>query len=121
MKHAAREGALAYSAPGTPPMKTIPFTQRVYRTVQRIPPGRVIAYGGVAALLGTPRAARGVGQALSSLPEGTHVPWWRVINRKGEISLPDYRGLLQRRLLEAEGVRFGHGGRVDWKRYGWLP
>jgi methylated-DNA-protein-cysteine methyltransferase related protein len=95
------------------------FSLRVYRMVQRIPPGRVIAYGGVAALLGTPRAARGVGHALASLPEGAQVPWWRVVNSKGEISLTHHRGMLQRTLLQAEGVRFERGGRIDLSRYGW--
>jgi methylated-DNA-protein-cysteine methyltransferase-like protein len=95
------------------------FSQRVYRTVQRIPPGKVIAYGGIAALLGTPRAARGVGHALATLPDGASVPWWRVVNGRGEISLTHHRGMLQRSLLQAEGVRFERGGRIDWKKYGW--
>jgi methylated-DNA-protein-cysteine methyltransferase-like protein len=98
-----------------------PFSQRVYRTVRRIPAGKVIPYGGIAALLGMPRAARGVGQALSRLPEGMDVPWWRVVNGKGEISMHDQRALLQRSLLEVEGVRFGAGRRIDLKRYGWQP
>lgn len=97
------------------------FTARVYRTVRKVPPGRVVSYGGVAALLGQPRAARGVGQALHALPEGSDVPWWRVVNRNGEISI---RGIvhgpqLQRALLEAEGVHFDRAGRIDWKRFGW--
>lgn len=100
-------------------MGDAPFSRRVYRIVHRIPPGRVIAYGGVAALLGNPRAARGVGHALSTLPEGATVPWWRVVNGRGTISLKHHRGLLQRSLLEAEGVRFERGGRIDWKKYGW--
>jgi methylated-DNA-protein-cysteine methyltransferase-like protein len=97
------------------------FTERVYRMVRRVPHGRVVSYGGIAALLGQPRAARGVGQALHALPDGSDVPWWRVVNRNGEISI---RGVphgaqLQRALLEGEGVEFGSVGRVDWKRFGW--
>lgn len=99
----------------------IPFTIRVQRLVRRIPSGRVIAYGGVAALLGVPRGARGVGHVLSALPEGTDVPWWRVVNARGSISLHGYPGLLQRMMLEAEGVRFGRNGVIDWQRFGWRP
>jgi methylated-DNA-protein-cysteine methyltransferase related protein len=97
------------------------FTQRVYRMVRRVPRGRVVSYGGVAALLGQPRAARGVGQALHALPDGSDVPWWRVINRNGEISIrgEPHAARLQRALLEGEGVEFGANGRVDWKRFGW--
>lgn len=95
------------------------FSERVYRVVRRVPAGRVIAYGEVAALLGAPRAARGVGSALAAMPEGSSVPWWRVVNARGEISLAHHRGRLQRSLLEAEGVRFARGGRVEWDRYGW--
>lgn len=99
------------------------FDERVCALVRRVPRGRVISYGGVAALLGHPRAARGVGGALNRLPEDTDVPWWRVVNRNGEISI---RGVLhgaaiQRRLLQREGVRFSREGRIDWRRYGWDP
>lgn len=99
----------------------VPFATLVHRTVRRVPAGKVISYGGVAALLGSPRAARGVGQVLGSLPEGTDVPWWRVINAAGRISLHGYPGMLQRMMLEAEGVRPGRGGRIDWARHGWRP
>lgn len=97
------------------------FTERVYALVRQVPHGRVVSYGGVAALLGQPRAARGVGQALHALPDDTNVPWWRVVNRNGEISI---RGVLhgevrQRQLLRAEGVRFSRAGRIDWRRFGW--
>ena len=97
------------------------FTERVYAMVRRVPHGQVVSYGGVAALLGSPRAARGVGQALRSLPDDSDVPWWRVINRNGEISIRGtmHGAQLQRFLLEREGVRFSAAGRVDWKRYGW--
>jgi methylated-DNA-protein-cysteine methyltransferase-like protein len=89
--------------------------------VRRVPPGRVVSYGGVAALLGAPRAARGVGRALSTLPGDTDVPWWRVVNRNGEISIKGAPGLpaLQRTLLEAEGVEFDPRDRIPWDRYGW--
>ena len=75
----------------------------------------------VAAILGSPRAARGVGTALGALPPDTEVPWWRVVNRNGEISIKGEPGLaaLQRRLLEREGVRLDGRGRIHWDRHGW--
>jgi methylated-DNA-protein-cysteine methyltransferase related protein len=99
------------------------FTDRVYDVVRSVPRGRVVSYGGVAALMGQPRAARGVGQALCALPDDADVPWWRVVNRNGEISITcqDHGAALQRALLEAEGVRFDDRGRLDWERHGWTP
>jgi methylated-DNA-protein-cysteine methyltransferase-like protein len=99
-----------------------PFAQRVYDLVRQVPFARVVSYGGVAAMLGHPRAARAVGWALRNLSDHDEaVPWWRVINRNGEISIkgafPGPR--LQRELLEGEGVEFDSLGRVDWKRFGW--
>ena len=99
------------------------FSARVYDLVRRIPAGRVMNYGGVAAMLGTPRAARGVGYALGGLPEGTDVPWWRVVNRNGEISIRHDPVLarLQRALLEDENVAFDDEGRIDMRRFAWHP
>ena len=96
-----------------------PFTATVLSRVRRIPYGHVLTYGDVAAQAGRPRAARGVGSALRGLGETSDVPWWRVVNGRGEISLRSYPGRLQRMLLEQEGVRFGRGGRLDLKRYRW--
>lgn len=112
------------TVPGPPkgaPPRPRGFTARVYRVVRRVPRGRVVSYGGVAAILGHPRAARGVGRALHALPDGSNVPWWRVVNRNGEIS---HRGTihgarLQRELLKGEGVKFDRNGRIDWGEYGW--
>jgi len=99
------------------------FTERVYQMVRKVPRGRVVSYGGVAALLGQPRAARGVGQALHALPDESDVPWWRVVNRNGEISIRGvlHGAALQRQLLRSEGVRFSRAGRIDWRRFGWTP
>ena len=103
--------------------KTSDFTHQVYAIVRQIPRGRVVSYGGVAALLGHPRAARGVGHALSALPADSDVPWWRVINARGEISNRGalHGALLQRKLLHREGVRLDKRGRADWEKYGWSP
>jgi methylated-DNA-protein-cysteine methyltransferase-like protein len=94
------------------------FDRVVWAFVRRVPAGRVVTYGWVAARLGTPRAARAVGQAMHRCPDG--VPWHRVVNGQGRISRrPNAAGMLsQRLLLQREGVRFTRG-RVDLARYGW--
>jgi methylated-DNA-protein-cysteine methyltransferase-like protein len=94
------------------------FFDQVYQLVRQIPPGKVTSYGAIARMLGDPRAARTVGWALHNLPEGHDVPWHRVINSQGRISL-GYGGDLQRAMLEAEGIEFNERGRVDWDRFGW--
>ncbi|MEE9617532.1 MAG: MGMT family protein, partial [Anaerolineae bacterium] len=63
------------------------FFERVYRLVRQVPPGKVTSYGALARMLGRPRAARTIGWALHSLPEGSDVPWHRVINSQGCISI----------------------------------
>lgn len=95
--------------------------ERMYAVVRRIPRGRVCTYGRVAALAGHPGAARQVGYAMHALPEHTRVPWHRVINAAGRISLRRGTGgdLEQRFRLEAEGVHFDQSGRVSLKTFGW--
>jgi methylated-DNA-protein-cysteine methyltransferase related protein len=92
--------------------------QLIHEVVRKIPSGRVSTYGAVARRAGgcTPRL---VGFALAALPTGSGVPWHRVINREGRISLPGETGLRQRTLLEAEGIEFGDSGAVDLVRFGW--
>jgi len=94
---------------------------RIYAVVRRIPRGRVSTYGRVAELAGLGRAARQVGYAMAALPDHTTVPWHRVINTQGRISLRRGTGgdLEQRFRLEAEGVGFDSGGRVSLERFGW--
>jgi methylated-DNA-protein-cysteine methyltransferase-like protein len=95
--------------------------ERIYTVVRRIPRGRVATYGQVAALAGLPGHARQVGYALHALPDGTRLPWHRVINARGEVSLRRAPGpeLSQRMLLEREGIRFDARGRVDLAACGW--
>ncbi len=93
---------------------------RIYAVVRRIPRGRVATYGQVAALAGLKGRARQVGYALYALKSSTAVPWQRVINAQGAISLrPMTGGLSQRLLLEKEGVRFDTRERVSLRKYGW--
>jgi methylated-DNA-protein-cysteine methyltransferase-like protein len=96
--------------------------ERIWRTVARISPGQVATYGQVAREAGLGRRARMVGRALRSLPSGSEVPWHRVVNARGELSLPatSPSGKEQRRRLEAEGVVFS-GGRIDLERFRWQP
>lgn len=93
---------------------------RVYQLVRGIPRGRVMTYGQVARSVGVPRGARAVGWALRALPRSQErrVPWHRVVGADGRISLRNGTGpLVQRRRLQAEGVRFV-GGKVDLARHG---
>ena len=95
----------------------------IYAVVRRIPAGRVATYGQVAALAGLPGRARQAGYALHALPASTKVPWHRVLNAQGAVSLRAEAGdaLRQRLLLEREGVRFDARGRVALARYRWVP
>jgi methylated-DNA-protein-cysteine methyltransferase related protein len=89
---------------------------RIYEAVQQIPAGRVSTYGDIATIVGGIDAWT-IGQALNRVPKEQQqaVPWQRVINAQGGIST---RGLLQRKLLEDEGVFFD-GDRVDLRRFRW--
>ena len=94
--------------------------ERIWKAVRRIPKRRVTTYGGIATLCGLPGQARLVGYAMHNLPRGFDVPWHRVINSQGRISLPRLGGHYerQRKLLEKDGVRF-NGEQIDLERYGW--
>jgi methylated-DNA-protein-cysteine methyltransferase-like protein len=95
----------------------------IYTVVRRIPRGRVATYGQVAELAGIPRHARQVGYALHALEWGSSVPWHRVINARGEISMRKAPGAdsVQRQLLEREGVAFDAAGRVSLATARWRP
>jgi methylated-DNA-protein-cysteine methyltransferase-like protein len=93
----------------------------IYAMVRKIPRGRVATYGQIAALAGLKGHARQVGYALHDLPDGSGVPWHRVINAQGKVSPradPGY-GEIQLRLLEAEGIEIGRGDRIPLERYRW--
>lgn len=101
-----------------------PEYEAYYAVIRRIPRGRVMTYGDVAAAAGHPRWARRVGYALSALAD-PKVPWWRVINAQGRISRGGGRAPegvdLQRDLLEAEGVDIDLEGVIDLDRFRHLP
>ncbi len=110
----------------TSPPNAADFNARVWDLTRRIPPGKVMTYGQIAEALPPPEGmnlkdyltfgARWVGGAMAACPED--VPWQRVINAQGKISLR--RGAeRQRELLQAEGVHFDERGRVDLTVYRW--
>ncbi len=97
------------------------FTQIVIDLISSIPRGRVTTYGALAAAAGNPRGARVVVWVLNSSSERENLPWHRVINSKGGISLkPGYGFELQKQLLEYEGINVSDDGFIDLKKYLWV-
>ena len=98
------------------------FHQRVVTIIKKIPKGKVAIYGQIAALAGNPRAARQVVRILHSSSRKEQLPWHRVINRQGRISLKLGSGYeIQKALLKEEGVAFGISDNIDFERYFWSP
>lgn len=102
-----------------PSAKQGSFSRNIYRIVKKIPEGRVMTYGQIAALVGRPLAAKMVGFAMSRAPSG--LPCHRVVNRLGEMAPGGIFGTaeIQRQLLEGEGVIFLENGRIDLTRSLW--
>lgn len=96
------------------------FKQRVLHTVASIPYGHVCSYGTVARRSGSARAARQVGAILKHLPDGHTLPWHRVVNRYGQISLSGQDHQRQKKALMAEGIVFAADDSIDLSRYEWL-
>ncbi len=96
------------------------FTRLAVEIISNIPAGKVATYGQVAALAGNPRGARQVVRVLHSSSRKEGLPWHRVINSKGMISLTGEGYDIQRSLLEAEGVIFNEKGRVNLKIFQWV-
>ncbi|MBK4991265.1 MULTISPECIES: MGMT family protein [unclassified Pseudomonas] len=94
----------------------------LYSVLGQVPPGKVVSYGQLAELAGLGRAARWVGRTLSQLPQGTRLPWHRVLGAGGRLSLASGTpsGDEQRARLRAEGVNVANN-RVDMTRHGWRP
>ncbi len=96
---------------------------RIITMVCQVPRGSVATYGQIAKLAGIPKNSRQVGSVLRDLPIGDGVPWYRIVNSKGEIS---QRGnheseKSQREVLEDEGIQFNEKGRIDLERFQWQP
>lgn len=95
------------------------FQQRIFQILAAIPLGKVTTYGDIARLAGSPRAARQVGGVLKRLPAGSKLPWHRVINRLGEISLTGDDLDRQRHALLNEGIEVSPEGKIALKHYRW--
>ena len=95
--------------------------ERIYAVIKKIPKGKVATYGQVARLAGLPRHARQVGYALAALAEGARVPWQRVVNASGEVSVREHPNSqqIQRVLLEKERVAFDERGRISLPNFQW--
>lgn len=97
-----------------------PLSEQIYAIVRQVPRGRVTTYGAVARITGT-CTARMVGYAMAATPQGSGVPWQRVINSQGKISPhgAGYGSTIQRQLLEEEGIVFDANGKIDLDKFGW--
>lgn len=96
--------------------------QRIWRTVQRVPRGRVAGYGFIADLAGLPGRARMVGRSLQLAPDELDLPWYRILRSNGQIAFARGSELaaLQTGLLRTEGIEVCNN-RVDMRRFGWQP
>jgi methylated-DNA-protein-cysteine methyltransferase related protein len=101
---------------------TNPFTIKVKKQILQIPAGKVATYGQIAALSGNPRSARQVARILHSCSRKDNLPWHRVVNQHGRISLRQSQGYeVQLALLEREGVVFSENSRIDLTQFLWRP
>jgi methylated-DNA-protein-cysteine methyltransferase-like protein len=96
-----------------------PVYQAVFAAVWRVPKGRVCTYGEIARIANA-SGARQVGYALHTLNGASDLPWHRVINARGVISLPGASGEEQRRRLLRDGVKFNSRGIIDLAAFGWV-
>ena len=98
------------------------FHQRAIEIIKKIPKGKVATYGQVAAMAGSPRAARQVVRALHTSSRKEKLPWHRVVSGKGQISLKRGYGYEeQKELLEKEGIAFTLSGGIDFDQFLWEP
>jgi methylated-DNA-protein-cysteine methyltransferase-like protein len=111
-------GASSAPGPKKPERKPGASWNAIYKLVRQIPRGSVVTYGGVAKKIGMRGGARVIGYAMAACPNGSGIPWHRVIGAGGHLRLSEPLVSLQRRLLESEGVTF-IGRHVDIERHLW--
>lgn len=98
------------------------FTKNVVSIIRKIPSGKVMTYGQIARLAGSPRGARQVVRILHAMSQKYDLPWHRVINSKGEIGLKTEEGYIdQTMMLEGEGIVFLPNSKVDLTIYRYVP
>jgi methylated-DNA-protein-cysteine methyltransferase-like protein len=98
------------------------FTLRAKKIIKKVPEGKVATYGQVATLAGNPRGARQVVRILCSYWEKDKLPWHRIVNRQGKISLKPNQGYeIQKQMLRDEGVIFREDDTIDFDRFLWSP
>lgn len=99
------------------------FKDRVIEITRLIPKGKVVNYGQIAVMTGSPRAAIQVGWVLHLAGDDGKTPWWRVINKDGYISTKclEHSKNIQKELLEKDGVKVSKDLKIDMKKYRWLP
>ena len=97
------------------------FLAQIFAVIHQIPCGKVSTYGEIAKMAGYPGYARQVGRALGQLPEGSSLPWFRVINSQGKLSLKGEAFERQKNALLEEGIEVSSEGRVRLARYRWQP
>lgn len=95
------------------------FKEKVYNAVKTIPHGTVASYGQIALMIGIPRAARQVGWVLAQVTEEQQIPWWRIINNKGYISIKnnEYSTIEQKKKLKNENIKVTEDFQIDIKKY----
>jgi methylated-DNA-protein-cysteine methyltransferase-like protein len=94
------------------------ISKLVVELISAIPEGRIASYGQIAIMAGNPGASRQVSRLLHSMSDKYNLPWHRVVNSEGRISLKGEAEIIQKGLLESEGVEFDLNGSIDMKRYG---
>jgi methylated-DNA-protein-cysteine methyltransferase-like protein len=98
----------------------MPSWEPVYKLVQQIPRGRVLTYGAVAKTLRLPGGARTAGRAMAATPSGRGIPWHRVVGERGRILTTGHYAMLQKTMLESEGVAVVES-RVKIDAHLWKP
>ncbi|MFT8322443.1 MAG: MGMT family protein [Bacillus sp. (in: firmicutes)] len=99
-----------------------PFTSNVIKILRSIPAGKVMTYGQVAKIAGSSRGARQVVRVLHSMSDKYQLPWQRVVNASGKISIQNEEAkMLQKQLLEEEGMVFEENDQISLKKYIYDP